>query len=218
MAFIIVETPKMGTERIELTGVHTIGRHPSQDIQVMDRLVSKQHCLVRKAAEGWECVDAGSRNGTFINNKRLVEPWLLKHGDRVMVGATRVTFEDEVEEEQEEVDITESTAAPLIQSIVDPSEALEFVPAAMIEDEDVLRRDYEKLRFAYQLHREIALELDLDELLQSIMEMIMSFLPAVDRAMVLMRKKGEDGLYVARKHYRAGVDESMRMTVSAASK
>jgi adenylate cyclase len=44
----------------------------------------------------------------------------------------------------------------------------------------------------------------------------MSFLPAVDRAMVLLRRKGEDeGLYVAKKHFRPGVDESMKMSVSS---
>ena len=215
MAHLIIETPKMGAQRIELEGTHSIGRHPSQDVQVMDRLVSKQHCIVRRAVNGWEAVDAGSRNGTFVNNKRLTEPYDLGHGDRVMVGATRITFEDESIDDEEVLDITESSAAPLIQSIVDPSEALEFVPAAMIEDEDVLRRDYEKLRFAYQLHREIALELDLNELLVKTLEMIMSFLPAIDRAMVLLRKKGEDGLYVAKKLYRPGVDESLKMSVSS---
>jgi len=215
MAYLVIETPKMGTQRVELEEKHTIGRHPSQDVQVMDRLVSKQHCIVRKFTGGWRVLDAGSRNGTFVNNKRLMDPHHLSHGDRVMVGATRLTFEDESEEEQEVLDITESSAAPLIQSIVDPSEALEFIPAAMIEDEDVLRRDYEKLRFAYQLHREIALEMELNELLDKVLEMIMSFLPAVDRGMILLRRKGEEGLYVAKRRYRPGVEESTKMSVSS---
>jgi adenylate cyclase len=215
MANLIIETPKLGTQTVELTGLHSVGRHPSQDIQVMDRLVSKQHCLVRRATQGWEVEDAGSRNGTFINNKRVEAATLLKHGDRIMVGATRITFEDEPEVEEEVLDITESAAASVIQSVVDPSEALEFLPANMIEDTDLLRRDYEKLRFAYQLHREIALELDLNNLLQTSLEMIMSFLPAVDRALVLLRKKADEGLYVARRLYRKGIDESQKMTVSS---
>ncbi len=216
MAHLVIETPKLGSETIELTGNHSIGRHPGQNVQVMDRLVSKQHCIVSRSATGWEIADAGSRNGTFVNNKRIEGTHELQPGDRVMVGATRITFEDDDHEVPEEVlDITESASSPLIQSVVDPSEALEFLPASMIEEQDDLRRDYEKLRFAYQLHREIALELDLTNLLQTIMEMVMAFLPAVDRAMVLLKKDDEAGLYVAKKHYRPGVDESVRMTVSS---
>jgi len=217
MPYLIIETPKMGAQRILLEKVLSLGRHPSQDIQVMDRLVSKQHCVVKPGTgRDWDIEDVGSRNGTFVNNKRLVGAQKLCNGDRVMVGATRITFEDDEPAGEEPLDITESAAAPLIQSVVDASSPMEFVPAAMIEDADVLRRDYEKLRFAYQLHREIALELDLNVLLGRILEMIMGFLPAVDRAMILLRKKPpEEGLYVAKKHYRPGVDESMRMAVSS---
>ncbi len=216
MAFLVIETPKMGAERIELTGDVSIGRHPSQQIQVMDRLVSKQHCQVVRRPDGWQILDVGSRNGTFVNNKRLTEATKLAHGDRIMVGATRITYEDEPEQPEEEVvELTEAANAPMIQSMVDAEESIEFLPAAMIQETDVLRRDYEKLRFAYQLHREIALELDLNVLLQRVLELTLSFLPAVDRAMVLLRKRGEEGLYVAKKHYRPGIDENLKMSVSS---
>jgi len=214
MAYIIIETPRLGESRVELAENQCLGRHPNQDIQVMDRLVSKQHCGVRKVAQGWEIVDAGSRNGTFVNNKRIAGSHVLSPGDRVMIGATRITFEDEAPVEEEQLDITESSSSPLIQSIVDPSEALEFLPAAMIEDSDLMRRDYEKLRFAYQLHREIALELDLDHLLGRVLEMIFAFLPAVDRALILMQKEDGGGLYVAKKQARQGVADT-RMSVSS---
>lgn len=212
MAHIIIETPNMGDRKVELTGVHRLGRHPQQDVQIMDRLVSKQHCMLERGVDGWMIVDAGSRNGTFVNNKRLPDRHLLKTGDRVMIGATRITYEGDDEERGEVLDMTESASAPLIQSIVDPSEALEFLPASMIEDEDMLRRDYEKLRFAYQLHREIALELDLDQLLGRVLEMIFAFLPVVDRALVLMRRDGE--LYVAKKHVRPGIGDQ-KVSVSS---
>jgi adenylate cyclase len=212
MAHIIIETPNMGDRKVELTGVHRLGRHPQQDVQIMDRLVSKQHCILERANQGWTIADAGSRNGTFVNNKRLEGRNPMVGGDRVMIGATRITFVGDEDAGQEVLDLTESASAPLIQSIVDPSEALEFLPASMIEDEDLLRRDYEKLRFAYQLHREIALELDLDILLGRVLEMIFAFLPAVDRSLVLMRRDGE--LYVAKKQIRPGIGDE-RVSVSS---
>jgi len=180
----------------------------------MDRLVSKQHCVIQRTGRGYELVDQGSRNGTFINNKRLSEPVLLQSGDRVMIGATRITFEQEEKAKEEVLDLTEAAGSPLIQSIVDPSAALEFLPAAMIEDGELLRRDYEKLRFAYQLHREIALELDLDTLLGRVLEMIFSFMPAVDRSLVLLRKGAGEALYMAKKQMRPGISNT-KMSVSS---
>lgn len=217
MAFLIVETPKMGVRKILLEKAMTVGRHPSQDIQILDRLVSKQHCVVRPGPGAeWSIEDVGSRNGTFVNNRRITSPHRLANGDRVMVGATRIIFEAHEPGTDEELEVTESTAAPVIQSVVDAETAMEFLPADSIKDDAILRRDYEKLRFAYQLHREIALELDLNVLLGRILEMLMAFLPGIDRAMVLLTKRGpEQGLYVAKKHYRPGVDESTRMAVSS---
>ena len=215
MARLIIESPKHGKRTIQIEADQNVGRHPGQDIQVMDRLVSKQHCVIRASADGYEIVDAGSRNGTFVNNRRVVEPMRLSRGDRVMVGATRITYEDDTRCSDETFDITESTAAPVIQSIVDPTEALEFLPAARIEDPDLLRRDYEKLRFAYQLHREIALELDLDRLLQRVLEMIFSFLPAVDRAIVLMNREEGGGLCLAKRLCRPGTSDEGRVSMSS---
>jgi len=37
-------------------------------------------------------LDAGSRNGTYINKQRISTPTLLHHGDRVSVGKTRIVF------------------------------------------------------------------------------------------------------------------------------
>jgi len=213
MAKLVIETPQQAPRVVEMGDVHRLGRHPSQDLQVMDRLVSKQHCLVQRTQRGYEISDAGSRNGTFVNNKRVTEPVLLEAGDRIMIGATRITFEQEEAVNEEGVDLTEAVSAPLIQSVVDPSTALQFLPAAMIDDPELLRRDYEKLRFAYQLHHEIALELDLETLLGRVLEMIFTFMPAVDRAVVLLTKP-DGGLYVAKKQIRPGIS-NQKVSVSS---
>src|SRR5262245_3611933 len=38
---------------------------------VRDELVSRLHCRIAKAAEGWEITDLGSRNGTAVDGNLL---------------------------------------------------------------------------------------------------------------------------------------------------
>lgn len=74
----------------------TIGRSPQSDIPLgSDPEVSKLHATVEQAGGHWMLVDDGlSRNGTFLNGERLAGRHLLRHGDRIKIGATMLTFQD----------------------------------------------------------------------------------------------------------------------------
>lgn len=60
-----------------------------------DPRVSSHHAQIRPQREGYEIVDLGSRNGTFINEQRLVPnmPRLLHTGDQVRIGDTKFVYE-----------------------------------------------------------------------------------------------------------------------------
>lgn len=68
----------------------TIGRDPSCDIQFdpNDDLVSRRHSRIAKVSDAPEytIADLGSRNGTFVNKKRIFEPTRLSCGDLVQLG------------------------------------------------------------------------------------------------------------------------------------
>lgn len=59
--------------------------------------VSRQHVVIRPAAESdtFEIYDLNSRNGTYINGKRLYGRWLLQVGDRISLGSEKVEFQFE---------------------------------------------------------------------------------------------------------------------------
>ncbi|WP_108124389.1 FHA domain-containing protein [Saccharospirillum mangrovi] len=79
----------------------TIGRAADSDIQVEDRAVSGQHARIEwvKADNDqggfYQLVDLDSTNGTFLNEKRLAEPAVLRHDDTIRIGFVSFRYLDE---------------------------------------------------------------------------------------------------------------------------
>jgi hypothetical protein len=67
-------------------GLNTMGRSPDNDVIVQDSFVSRRHCAILvHAGTGCELHDTASKNGTFVNGKRLVGPTRLHSGDEIRV-------------------------------------------------------------------------------------------------------------------------------------
>ncbi len=93
MARLILTTAE-GTQSVDLRAVNSLGRHPNNTIQLLDKIVSKEHCIVEQRGDHYVLRDLGSLNGTFVNNERVRGEAVLKHGDEIALGATRGRFED----------------------------------------------------------------------------------------------------------------------------
>jgi len=93
MARLILTTAE-GTQAVELRPVNSLGRHPNNTIQLLDKIVSKEHCIIEQRGDHYVLRDLGSLNGTFINNERVRGEANLKHSDEIALGATRGRFED----------------------------------------------------------------------------------------------------------------------------
>ena len=70
----------------------TIGRDQDCDFSIPDDQVSKIHCRIRVEGSVATIVDAGSRNGTFVNGRRLLPnvAQRLKALDEIDVGSHRL--------------------------------------------------------------------------------------------------------------------------------
>lgn len=68
----------------------TLGRARSNSIVLDDMLVSRHHARISADDHGLVIEDLGSRNGTFVNGRR-VQSTRLHEGDRIGIGAS--TFE-----------------------------------------------------------------------------------------------------------------------------
>jgi pSer/pThr/pTyr-binding forkhead associated (FHA) protein len=69
----------------------SIGRDAGNLVQLVSPEVSKRHAHIRKTGEVWHLRDLDSRNGLFVNGKRVRET-VLRHGDQVTVGPHTLVF------------------------------------------------------------------------------------------------------------------------------
>ncbi len=83
-----------GTQAIELRPINSLGRHPNNSIQLLDKIVSKEHCILEQRDTGFVLRDLGSLNGTYVNGERVRGEMPLKHGDEISLGSTRARYDD----------------------------------------------------------------------------------------------------------------------------
>jgi hypothetical protein len=72
----------------------TIGRGEGVDLPLnWDERVSRVHAELERVGDSWAVADDGlSRNGTFVNGKRVRGRQRLEEGDELRVGGTRMVF------------------------------------------------------------------------------------------------------------------------------
>ncbi len=72
--------------------VLVIGRASQNQIVVQDERCSRHHTEIACGPNGWFARDLGSRNGTILNGKPIVEPTFLQEGDVIQVASCQMTF------------------------------------------------------------------------------------------------------------------------------
>jgi adenylate cyclase len=93
MARLVLTTAE-GIQTVDLAVQNSLGRHPSNSIQLLDKIVSKEHCTIERRESSFVLRDLGSLNGTFINGERVKGEQALRHGDEISLGSTRARFDD----------------------------------------------------------------------------------------------------------------------------
>ena len=92
----ILNGPYRGRERTVDTakGRFTIGRDAEATVQILDRGASRFHCELIHTGGMWFVRDLDSKNGTHVNDERLADEELLRHGDIIRIGKTELAFEN----------------------------------------------------------------------------------------------------------------------------
>jgi Nif-specific regulatory protein len=70
----------------------SIGRDPSNEISLLDSLVSRRHCVIRKESGTFRLQDLESRNSTFVSGVPVMDRVLVP-GDQIRVGNSILIFQ-----------------------------------------------------------------------------------------------------------------------------
>jgi adenylate cyclase len=84
-----------GTTQIPLLHASswTLGRGSENDIPLSDKCASRSHAMFQIVGDNnYFLIDLGSRNGSFVNSRRVTVPVSLKNGDRIILGETEIDF------------------------------------------------------------------------------------------------------------------------------
>jgi serine phosphatase RsbU (regulator of sigma subunit) len=179
----------------------SIGRSEDNDLALPDPFSSGHHAVISPANGGFCVRDNGSKNGTFLNGKKVQGEIELKRGDEILVGSTRIIFDKELSSNVEVTEVVQpsrniNTVIPLkdilkkqdidttIQSLATPADFMR------------IKSDYKSMAVLNEVSKALVLHQPLHELLERIMDLISEYLP-MDRG-VLMLKEGNPPQMIAK--------------------
>ena len=98
-AYLVLEDPSGNREvPLNATNVWRLGRSDKCEIAIRDETISRTHAMIQRSDMAEYCfIDMGSRNGSFVNDRRVSTPVVLRNGDRISLGKTRMIFRDPAE-------------------------------------------------------------------------------------------------------------------------
>lgn len=122
MAKLVISLNGMSLRDYELDKVRvTIGRTSNNDIVLNEPVVSGEHAAISQEGGVVTLVDLDSTNGTYINDRLLVEKKPLKHNDVISIGSHDLLYVDEA--------VQDFAATVVMQPAAEESKALG--PAAL---------------------------------------------------------------------------------------
>jgi FHA domain len=73
-------------------GEYVLGRDPDADVYLDSPSVSRRHARIRITGRDASVGDLGSRNGTFVGERRIENVSMLENGDAIRLGSVVLIF------------------------------------------------------------------------------------------------------------------------------
>lgn len=175
-----------------------VGRDASNRIRLHDTEVSRRHAEFRGVDGGYQVIDLGSANGTFVNNQR-VQRALLQVGDRVSIGQTVFVFGPEsrsatalpgdLARRISMIARGEGDLGSQIIKTIGESEGSRIL-AQPDKTSPWLQNQLANLAIIYEASQAVSHILDVPQLLQKLLELIFRSVPADRGTALLTTAKG----------------------------
>ncbi|MBN1210835.1 MAG: sigma 54-interacting transcriptional regulator [Myxococcaceae bacterium] len=99
-----------------------VGSDPASDLVLTDPTVSRRHLEIERTAKGLVLRDLGSRNGTYLDGRQIIQV-VLQSGDKVQLGKTKLTIKPDTRTTEVEV----PSGADAFGSLVGTSERMRLL-------------------------------------------------------------------------------------------
>ncbi len=154
----------------------SIGRSAENDIPTHDPFSSNNHACVIAEGGSYYIQDNQSKNGIFVNSIKIETRFELRRGDEILIGRTRVVFD---QDSNTKVEITDESASTDIDTIFSVEEILHEPDASTVFQKKAKNLIISEVAKALILHVEIP------ELLENIMDLINDYIP-MDRGVLML--------------------------------
>ena len=171
----------------------SMGRSADNDIPILDPFCSGHHAFIYPKEDGYVVRDNGSKNGTFLNGKKLVAETELKKSDEVLIGSTRIIYDDRLSTNVEMMEASSPTTnintIIQVEDVLKKSDIDTTLKATFASvDMEKVKTEHKAFSVLSEVSKALILHKPLGELLDSIMDLICENLP-MDRG-ILMLKEG----------------------------
>jgi sigma-B regulation protein RsbU (phosphoserine phosphatase) len=179
-------------------GRTSIGRAATNDIVLSDQFSSGCHAVIAPTERGYALLDQGSKNGTFVNGRRVTGEIDLARGDEILIGSTRIYFDRDFQTNIEMVEGTTFTHSS--NTIIQVKDILRKPPAAGGFktpggglDLERLQKDQKIIEVMGAVSQALIYHMPLDKLLNHIMDVLLEHLP-MDRGVLMIKNESTQAL------------------------
>ena len=177
-------------------GTVSLGRAQGNDVAVADPNCSSRHATVERADGGFIIRDSGSKNGTFVNGRRIDGPVVLSPGDEISIGLTTMTFDrprmPRVSMIDSPASATDASAVVPFRTILEKTSATDARTSPLAGPAD-LKEENRVLQVMFQVSEALVAHKPLQELLEDIMDLIAGNIP-MDQCVIMLRGEGSPAL------------------------
>src|ERR1019366_6351302 len=186
----------------------SIGRDPSNEISLLDSLLSRRHCIIRKEANGFRLQDLESRNNTFISGVP-VRDRVLVHGDQIRVGNSILVFQgSDTGSPPGTASLSlDATPMPRAATVILRKEDARYLQPSRPDGLPATAKTVRDLNVLLEFHRTLNSVRGRAALQEKVLEAVLAIVPA-DQAAVLLTEDGVAGFSsVVGRHRQHGANQ-----------